>query len=260
MWLGPIEKELKVMRDRDVWEEIDPPPDVCTIGTCWTFANKYNSNGNLSGHKAHLVAKGFTQIPGVEFFETYASVVCYESLRMNLAIAATNNMETWQVDYIVAYLNSKPQADIYIKLQEGAKVPGKIGRLNRTQYRTMDGAYNWWETLDAEMSELGYYCSKADLSVCSRHADSNVTITSTYMDDTMGISLSREEAERAKEELGWHYEVKDLGEADMILGIHIEQDRPARTISISQQAYLERILKHFGMSDVTASRLFYHLA
>jgi Reverse transcriptase (RNA-dependent DNA polymerase) len=100
LWLGPIEKGLKVMRDRGVWEEIDPFPDVCTIGTCWTFANEYNSNGSLTGHKAHLVAKGFTQIPGVDFFKTYASVVHYESLQMNLAIAAANNMETWQVDYV----------------------------------------------------------------------------------------------------------------------------------------------------------------
>ena len=94
----------------------------------------------------------------------------------------------------------------------------------------MDGAYNWWETLDAEMLELGYYCSKADLSVHSQHADRNITIMSTYMDDTTGISLSHNEAERAKEELGWNYEVKDLGEANMILGIHVKHDREAGTV------------------------------
>ena len=147
IWTGPIEKELKVMKDRNVWDEIDPPSDVRTIGTRWTFANKYDSDGNLTGRKARLVAKGFTQIPGVDFFETYASVVCYESLCMNLAIAAANDMETWQVDYVAAYLNSKPQAEIYIELPEGAKVQGKIGKLNKTLYGTMDGAYNWWETL-----------------------------------------------------------------------------------------------------------------
>jgi hypothetical protein len=249
IWSGPIDKELGVMKDRGVWEEIDPPPDVRVIGTRWTFANKFDSNGNLTGRKARLVAKGFTQIPGVDFFETYTSVVRYESLRMNLAIAAANDMETWQVDYVAAYLNSKPQAEIYIELPEGAKVQGKIGKLNRTLYGTMDGAHNWWETLDVEMSELGYYCSKADPSVRSRHANGNITITSTYTDDTTGISSSPEEAKRAKEELGWRYEVKDLGEANMILGIHVERNRMAGTISISQRAYLERILKRFGMTD-----------
>ena len=68
------------MKDRNVWKEINPPSDVHTIGTHWMFANKYDADGNLTGRKARLVAKGFTQIPGVDFFETYASVVQYESL------------------------------------------------------------------------------------------------------------------------------------------------------------------------------------
>ena len=146
------------MKDRKVWEEIDPPPDVHSIGIRWIFTNKYDSDSNLTGCKARLVAKGFTQIPGIDFFKTYASVVHYKLLQMNFAIAATNDMETWQVDYAAAYLNSKPQAGIYIELLEGVKVQRKIGKLNRTLYGTMDGVYNWWETLDAEMSELGYYC------------------------------------------------------------------------------------------------------
>lgn len=113
------------MRDRNVWEEINPPPGICTIRTHWTFANKYDSDGNLTGCKACLIAKGFTQIPSVDFFETYTSVIRYESLQKNLAIAAANNMETWQVDYIATYLNSKPQAEIYIELPDGMKVQGR---------------------------------------------------------------------------------------------------------------------------------------
>ena len=181
-------------------------------------------DGNLITRKARLVAKGFTQIPGVDFFETYASVVRYESLRMNLAIAAALDMEAWQVDYVAAYLNSHLQAITYIKLPDGAKVKGKIGRLNKTLYGTMDGAYNWAETLNKEMGELGYYRSKADPAVRSRHANGNITITSTYTDDTTGISSSKEEAKRAKDELGWTYETKDLGDANLVLGIRINRN------------------------------------
>ena len=89
----------------------------------------------------------------------------------------------------------------------------------------MDGAYNWAETLNKEMGELGYYRSKADPAVRSRHVNGNITITSTYTDDTMGISSSKEEAEHAKDELGWTYETKDLGDANLVLGIRIDRDR-----------------------------------
>ena len=93
--------------------------------------------------------------------------------------------------------------------------------------------------LDKEMAELGYYCSKADPLVCSRHTDGEVTITSMYTDDMTGISSLKEEAARAKEELGSKYETKDLGEASFVLGIWIDRDREAGTICLSQRVYLE---------------------
>ena len=122
-----ISKELNVMKMWNVWDIIDPPGNARLVSMQWTFTNKYNVDGNLIVRKARLVVKGFTQIPGVDFFETYASVVRYESLRMNLAIAAALDMEALQVDYVAAYLNSHPQAITYIELPDGAKVKGKIG-------------------------------------------------------------------------------------------------------------------------------------
>ena len=159
------------------------------------------------------------------------------------------DMEAWQVDYVTAYLNSKLQATIYIELPDGAKQEGKVSQLDRTLYRTMDGANNWWGTLDNEMGELGYYHSKADPSVHSCRADDNITITSTYTNDMTGISSLKQEAERAKEELGWTYETKDLGDANLVLRIQIDRDRDAGTISISQHVYLEQVLQHFSMTD-----------
>ena len=80
LWQDPIDKELAVMHECGVWDVVDPPPDVCLVKMCWTFANKYDRDGALTSQKARLVAKGFTQIPGVDFYESYASVVWYESL------------------------------------------------------------------------------------------------------------------------------------------------------------------------------------
>ena len=113
----------------------------------------------------------------------------------------------------------------------------------------MDRAYNWAKTLNKEMGELGYYRSKADPVVRSRHANSNTTITSTYTDDTTGISSSKEEAKHANDELGWTYETKDFGDTNLVLGIRIDRDRKAGTISISQHADMECVLDHFGMAD-----------
>ena len=67
------------------------------------------------------------------------------------------------------------------------------------------------------------------LSTCRQET----TITSTYTDDTTGTSSMKEGTEKVKAELGWRYKMKDLGEASLVLGIKIERDREAGTISIS---------------------------
>ena len=61
--------------------------------------------------------------------------------------------------------------------------------------------------------------------------------------------MSKEEVNRAKEELGWKYKTKDLGDANLVLGIHIDRNRDTGTISISQHAYLKQVLEHFSKID-----------
>ena len=90
---------------------------------------------------------------------------------MNLAIATAKDMEAWQIDYVAAYLNAKPQATIHIELPEEAKVEGKVGLLQKSLYGMMDGAANWWKTLDEDMKNLGYCRLRANTVVRSRHED-----------------------------------------------------------------------------------------
>ena len=60
IWEEPIQRELEVMRKHGVWVVVDCPEAARLIKTHWTFANKYDADGNLSTRKAQLVAKGFT--------------------------------------------------------------------------------------------------------------------------------------------------------------------------------------------------------
>jgi hypothetical protein len=103
LWKEPMDKEIANMHTHSVWTLVDRPPNIKPMQNRWTFTNKYDISGRLVGRKARLVMKGFMQIPRVDYFETYASVVRYESLHMNLAIVAANDMKAWQVDYVGAY-------------------------------------------------------------------------------------------------------------------------------------------------------------
>jgi hypothetical protein len=97
--------------------------------------------------KACLVARGFQQIPGVDFFETYAGVVHYESLRMLWAICVNEpGWVMWVMDVVSAYLNSEMKEVVYMHQPEGFVVPGqedKVCLIKRSLYGMMQSGRNW---------------------------------------------------------------------------------------------------------------------
>lgn len=257
LWGEPIRKEIDRLTLRKVWHLVDRMPSVNIMKTKWVFDIKFDGEGRISSRKARLVAKGFTQIPGVDFFDTYASVVRYESLRITLAIAASKGWKTWAIDFVSAYLNSRMKEKVFMDQPEGMVVQGSegmIAQLDFSLYGTMQGASNWWEELDGTYNSLGYRRSHADQSVRVREGDTGTTITSTYTDDVTGVSSSTKEAILAKEELGKRYDIKDLGDLDFVLGIKIVHNPIDGSIALSQRAYTERVLKRFGMESCNPKR------
>ena len=76
------------------------------VGCRWVYALKRDAAGNIIRYKARLVAQGFSQVPGVDFFDTYAPVAKLASIRMALAYGTQRDYEIHQVDVKNAYLNT----------------------------------------------------------------------------------------------------------------------------------------------------------
>jgi hypothetical protein len=79
-WLPSMQKEMAKMAENEVWELVRPPPGANIVESKWHYAPKFDSEGEISSYKSRLVVKGFTQVYGVDYFETFASVVCFDSL------------------------------------------------------------------------------------------------------------------------------------------------------------------------------------
>ena len=69
------------------------PNGVKSIGSKWIFKFKTDKDGNVSVYKARLVVKGFRQIHGIDYDETFSSVVMIRSIRIILAITAYYDYE-----------------------------------------------------------------------------------------------------------------------------------------------------------------------
>ena len=91
IWKSAIEDELHMIEERKVWHLIlegKVPTEKKTISCCWVLANKYNVEGQIVCQKARLVAKGYSQMLGEDYDETYATIVCLESLQIMVAVTA----------------------------------------------------------------------------------------------------------------------------------------------------------------------------
>jgi len=85
-------------------------PIICE----WVFQIKCKANGGVDRYKARLVVKGFSQICGVDFHETYAHVTKLISIRILLASTTTLDLEIHQMDVKNVFLNGKFQKEVYM--------------------------------------------------------------------------------------------------------------------------------------------------
>lgn len=76
-----MKEELGMIVKNEKWELDDRPKERDVIGVKWIYKTKLNSNGSIQKHKARLVARGFTQKPGTDFFETFAPVSGLKSIK-----------------------------------------------------------------------------------------------------------------------------------------------------------------------------------
>ena len=106
--------ELNTFKEIGLYQEVKIPPNRKIINSKWVFKIKRGPNGEINKYKAHLVAKGYTQIEGLNYTDTFAPVTKFTTIRSLLVLAAQHNLEVHQIDVKAAFLNGKLEEEIYL--------------------------------------------------------------------------------------------------------------------------------------------------
>ena len=94
------------------------------MGSRIVFCEKQDGHGNLIKFKARIVAKGFSQIPGEDFTDTFSLVAKFSTLQIFLAYVAYLDWDLHHVDVVAAYLHGPLDEEIYMTIPEGVKNSG----------------------------------------------------------------------------------------------------------------------------------------
>ena len=200
--------------------------------------------------KGRLVAKGYSQKPGIDFEETFAPVVRFSSIRTLLAFAVNNNMVVHQMDVVTAFLNGELQEDIYMQQPPGYEVPGKEGlvcKLKRSLYGLKQAPRVWNKSFQEFMIRLGLKQSTADPCVFIQDEAKVKTIVAVYVDDLIVMATSTEKLNDIKKALSRRFKMKDMGPLHYCLGVSIIQN--ADGIWLHQKQYILSMLQKFGLID-----------
>nr|AAL83352.1 Putative polyprotein [Oryza sativa Japonica Group]AAN04499.1 Putative polyprotein [Oryza sativa Japonica Group]AAP51930.1 retrotransposon protein, putative, Ty1-copia subclass [Oryza sativa Japonica Group] len=247
-----MKSEIESMHVNQVWNLLDPPDGVKAIECKWVFKKKTDVDGNIQIYKTRLVAKGFRQIQGVDYDETFSPVTMLKSIQIVLAIAAYFNYEIWLVNVKIAFLNGDLNEDVYMTQPKGFGDPQsakKICKLHKSIYGLKQASWSWDIRFDEVVKALGFVKNEEEPRVYKKISGNALVFLILYVDDILLIGNDIPMLESVKTSLKNSFSVKDLGEAAYILGIRIYRDRSKRLIGLSQSTYIDKVLKRFNMQD-----------
>ena len=211
--------------------------------------------GSIDKYKARLVIKGYKQKEGLDYFDTYSPVTGISSIRMLIAIAAIHNLVIHQMDVKIAFLNGDFDEEIYMEQLEGFIVPGQEKKacwLVKSLYGLKKTPKQCHEKFDSVMMTNGFKINECNKCVYVKNTKHGSVIICLYVDDMLIMGSNNEVIKTTKKMLNNKFNMKDLGVADVILGIKISKTSDG--LILSQSHYIEKILKKFKQDDSSPAR------
>ena len=222
------------------------------MGGKWVYTVKTGPK-KAETFKARYVAKGYSQVPGIDYHETFSATARTSSILVLLQHAVQNDMFVHQMDVKTAYLNAPINCEIFMEQPEGYERAGKNGeklvyKLRKSLYGLKQSGRNWNNMLHEYLLGENFTQSCADPCVYTRYSSTNeCTIIIIWVDDLI-ISASNETLlHSVKNSLSGKFKMKDLGVLSWFLGTEFHCSEGV--IEMSQKQYIGKLLTKFCMTE-----------
>jgi hypothetical protein len=249
-WTDAIHEEINSLIANGTWTEELRPDNANLVSTKWVFTVKAHPDGTLERFKARLVARGFSQVYGEDYTDTFAPTVRMDTLRIFLALVAAENLECNHLDIKNAFTESTLKERIYLSKPAGVPVQeGYVLRVLRSLYGLKQSARDWNLLCRDYLIKLGFVQSLAN--PCLFTLPETKVIVLVYIDDILYTTPTKKEVTWFDSRLSERFKSKNLEGVSKILRIRITRDRKNRAIYLDQEQYLDSVLNRFGITTKT---------
>lgn len=258
-----MKKEIEGLEEFDAWDVV-PRSEAAkagkqVLGSTWAFRRKRYPDGSLKKLKARFCIRGYMQIAGVDFFDTFSPVVSWSTVRLLLIISVILELETKQVDYTLAF----PQAPIleptFIEMPIEFEQEGMVLSLKRNLYGGRDSPVNFFYYLQEQLNLRGFQASQNDPGLFMNKETGVIILV--YVDDCIFFHKNEKMIDKCIDSLKkgnpkdkrFKQLLLDV-EADYagFLGIDIHKNKDG-SIELLQTGLIDRIIKAVNLNhdDVT---------
>jgi hypothetical protein len=185
---------------------------------------KLRPDGTIERYKARLVIKGYSQKEGEDFFDTYSPVARLITICVLFSLAASHGLLVHQMDVKTTFLNEDLDEEIYMEQPARFVANGQEGmvcKFLKSLYGLKQAPKKWHEKFDRTLTSVGFVVNEADKCVYYRYGGGEGVILCLYVDDILILGTSLDVIKETKDFLSSNFEMKDLGEANVILNIKL---------------------------------------
>ena len=243
-WRMAIKKEFSDMIKRGVWRNYkkkDIPSGRRLVKNKWVFEVKRSGL-----FRARLVACGYSQIPGVDFTESYAPVINDVTWRILLVIKMLWKLKARLIDIETAFLYGDLDEEIYMESPEGLEHENDdCVKVEKSIYGLVQSARQYFTKFTKSLREIGFVGGNADPCLMMRKDKHGVVYIAIYVDDCLlvGDEEAIDCAITDIKRIG--FILKEENEMDDYLSCQIRFNEDETTAMISQPHLIKKMEKKF---------------
>ncbi|KAJ8515124.1 hypothetical protein ONZ45_g7425 [Pleurotus djamor] len=160
-WHEAAVEEITAHLSNGTWRLVPLPDGKQAIGCRWVFVVKYKADGSIERFKGRVVAKGYSQRPGYDYFDTWASPSHISTIKVVMALAAIDGMHLRSADISHAFINSPIDCEIYMEQPPGFVEKGPNGEklvcaLDKSIYGLKQSPRLWGVVLRKVLESMGF--------------------------------------------------------------------------------------------------------